>query len=97
MKYYFTLISNDYRVDKNKLEAAAKKATRKASYRIISEKEILPFKKEFRDKIKKLNEKFPRCKPLEISSDRYHISNTKSYIWIEGVCCLDFYLAKNEI
>lgn len=97
MKYYFTLISNDYRIDKNKLETAAKDATREASYRLISQEELPNFKKEFIRKIKDLNTKHPRCKPLEPYNFQYHIDNEKSAICVGEICDLLFYEAKNEL
>lgn len=97
MKYYFTLISNDYRVDKNKLETAAKEATREASHRLVSEKELPDFKKEFFQKINDLNTKYPRCKPLNPYHFKYHFDNEKSAICVDDVCDLLFYEAKNEL
>lgn len=97
MKYYFTLISNDYRADKNKLETAAKEATREASHRLVSEKELPDFKKEFIQKIKDLNTKFPRCKPLDVYLDKFRYFKNSESIWITDVCRLDFYEAKNEL
>jgi len=94
MKQYFTLISNDYKVDKNKLETAAKKATNEASHRIIPGSELKAFKQTFRDRIKELNKAFPRCKPLEVSTMNAHVSKADSIIWVENVCDLEFYLVK---
>lgn len=96
MKYYFTLISGDYRSDKNQLETAAKKATREASHRLVAESDLKGFKNEFMCKIKELNGKYPRCRPLEPHNFTYHI-DSKGCISIDGVCDLDFYEAKNEI
>lgn len=97
MKYYFTLISNDYRADKNRLETAAKEATREASHRLVPETELNVFRKEFRQKIDELNKKHPRCRPLEYYKFDYHINRGKSAIVINGVCELLFYQAKNEL
>lgn len=95
MKYYFTLIGDDYRTDKNKLEAAAKEAFRDASHCIISENEIEFFKKELIERIHELNAKFSRCKPLNPYVFKYHI-DAKTAIFIDGICSLSFYEAKNE-
>lgn len=98
MKYYFTLIIQDYRAEKNKLETAAKEATREASQRIISENELKDFKKDFIQKIKDLNEKHPRCKPLNFWEEKYqHFNKNDMSILIDGVCSLTFYPAKNEL
>lgn len=97
MKYYFTLISNDHRLEKNKLEEAAKEATREASQRLISESELMLFKHSFLNKIKDLNTKFPRCRPLHAYEFNYYYNESGSAIIVGDVCNLDFYVVKDEI
>lgn len=97
MKYYFTLISNDYRAEKNKLETAAKEVTREASQRLVSETELKAFKKDFIQKIKDLNEKYPRCRPIDVYEDKYVNYKNNFGIWVGEVCYLSIYPAKNEL
>jgi hypothetical protein len=66
MALYFSRITSDYWVAKNKLAAAAKKVARDMDRRIIADEKLHQFKNEFKDRITELNAIHSRCKPLEL-------------------------------
>lgn len=66
MATYFSCITADYWVAKNKLAAAAKKVARKMERQIIPGDQVEGYKSAFRKQIEDLNKTFSRCKPLKL-------------------------------
>jgi len=94
MKQYFSKITADHWVAKNRLEAAAHKVAREMERRIIPEDKIAEFKNEFRDKIKSINIANPRCKPLEFNILNAYDDRGDIDIYIPSVFNFSCYLVK---
>jgi hypothetical protein len=83
---YFSRITSDHWCSKNNLEKAAHKLAKEMDRRLVIKEQVPAFKKEFKDKIEKLNLEYHRCKPL-----RFYTESGQSYqegdMWIycEGV------------
>jgi hypothetical protein len=95
MKIYFSRITADHWVGKNNLEKAAHKLAKEMDRKLISEKGVAGFKKEFNEKVNALNQEFNRCKPLDFSIDKSYIGNDVS-IWCNGVFHMELILAKDD-
>jgi hypothetical protein len=66
MKLYFSKVTTDHWVAKNKLEAAAKDLAHELDRQLIPEDKIPTFRAMIRQRLVKLNEEYSRCKPLVI-------------------------------
>lgn len=66
MKLYFSRITADHWVAKNKLEAAAKSLAYEMDRQLIPADKVPAFKAMIRQRLIKLNEEYSRCKPLVI-------------------------------
>jgi hypothetical protein len=102
MKQYFSRITDDYWTPKNQLEKAAKELARKMDRRLINEMELTDFRLEFEMQIKLLNQKFNRCKPLELtdSYDHHTIPNKKEddiTISVPGVFYMCLFITSHQI
>lgn len=64
MKLYFSRVTADHWVAKNKLEAAAKSLAYELDRQLIPADKIPAFKAEIRQRLGKINEEHSRCKPL---------------------------------
>lgn len=78
MKRYFTRITADHWVAKNKLAEEAKQLALKMERLIIHEDTLQSYRDAFIQSVKELNDKYPRCKPLKpiiwkIPYNRSHI------------------------
>jgi hypothetical protein len=84
MKLYFSRITADHWVAKNKLEAAAKKLAYEMDRQLVPENKIPVFKTDFQRKLSKLNEEHSRCKPLALDiwtpDDRNKFKDKAIYI-----------------
>jgi hypothetical protein len=76
MKYYFTNLTDDYWVEKNKAYTDAKVVARNRSRIILHESDLETFKKEFQADIDTVNSEYKRCKDLHLFT--YTVPNHKS-------------------
>jgi hypothetical protein len=95
MKQYFSRITADHWCAKNNLEKAAHKLAKEMDRRIVPDWQVKAYKEEFKTKIQKLNEEFPRCKPLRFSIGPSPSNNGDIVIWCDGVFNMSLFLAKD--
>lgn len=62
---------------------------------LVPDWKVKAFKEEFNSKIKKLQEEFPRCKPLRFSIEANHSGNGDITIWCDGVFSMSLFLVKS--
>lgn len=91
MNYYFSLISNTYMAEKNRLQTEAKDVAKQYDKRLISEEDLPEFKKEVLEHIDLTNKKHKRCVPLEFENHRGYVDNTVFVMHIPGVFTLTIY------
>jgi hypothetical protein len=96
MKIYFSRIIEDHWVAKNNLEKVAHKLAKEMDRRILCEREIPAFKKEFQEKICALDKEYKRCKPLKFSIESYDFHEGDICFFCDGVFYMDLFLAKND-
>jgi hypothetical protein len=94
MKQYFSRIVADHWCAKNESQKAAHKLALEMERRIVSADKVLDFKAEFIDKVSRINDLHPRCKPLHLSIQSDRIDKGDIVFWIDGVFHLDLILAK---
>lgn len=95
MKKYFSKITANHWIAKNRLEEAAHKVARDMERRIISGDKVTEFKKEFRDKIDTINSANPRCKPLELDIHSAYDDRGDIDIYIPSVFNFSLFLVKD--
>jgi hypothetical protein len=95
-KMYFTMISEDYRKDRNKLETEVKKLIRHISNRLVYE-ELLPvFIQAIKDEISRLCDQHRTSKRLSCY-EWTHLSNDDTKrISVDGVFQLTFHLVNES-
>lgn len=91
---YFTKITSDYYVAKNKLQAEAKQVAIVMERQIIDEDYILTYFYIFDEKIKALNLKYKRCNPLVLEKRECVHNEVDIRIEISGVFYMKLYLIK---
>lgn len=90
MKKYISNLGMQY-IPKNKAEAAAQEVAKQMSRRVINPEQIHEFKKEFQDKIKKVNQDHPRCKDIVVDIYVYDKRGGDIRYNISGVTSVDLY------
>jgi hypothetical protein len=91
MTHYFSLVSNDYYIAKNKLEADAHKMIRPYNKLLIKAEDLKNFKDELKTQIDLLNQKHSRCKPLEFHCEACYNEKQSCFIEIRGVFRITMY------
>jgi hypothetical protein len=94
MKIYFSRITADHWCAKNNLEKAAHKLAREMDRRILTQDQVPAYKKEFQEKINKLNQEYHRCKPLELDIHSAYDDRGDIDFYISSVFNLCLFLAK---
>lgn len=94
MKYYFTKITADYWIPKNRLQEEAQKIARDMECRIVREDCLDEFKLEFKTRIENANLSFHRCNPVELKFHPDYLNDGSICCGIEGVFRFEFYLIK---
>ena len=91
MQLYFSKVTQDHWVAKNRLEAEAKTIALYAERRLIPEEKLEAFKTEFQKRISRANLQSHRCKPLELDIRTFGIDNGDITIYIPGVFQMSLY------
>jgi hypothetical protein len=97
MAYFFTKITADHWTAKNKLQEEVKKLAREMDRRLLRNFEVATFIIRFRKKIKESNDKYPRCKPVEIEIEPFHSNKEETSIYVSEVFWMAIYKAKEVI
>lgn len=93
---YFSVITADHWMAKNNAHKQALIVAKEMSRRIIDESEISQFKKEFTEKINKVNSDNKRCADLELSIWKHGGKENDIHFTISGVFYLTLYQASNS-
>lgn len=96
-KLYVSRITADHWMAKNDLEKAAKKLAKEMERRLIPGDKLSAYKKEFRDKIEKLNKEFKRCKPLEFYFHTDYSPRIDHLAHCQGVFMIEIFQIKNYV
>jgi hypothetical protein len=99
MRYYFSKITADHWIAKNKLHEAALRVAKEMEWKLIPVGDMPKFEKEFKDKIDAINSQFSRCNPLvlDIYTDPIERRSKDICFNIYKVFSLSLYWAKDEI
>lgn len=93
---YVSRITADNWMAKNNLEKAAKKLAKEMERRLIPGEQLAAYKKEFKDKIEKLNQEFKRCKPLDFYIDVSYDNRSDIDINCSGVFMMEVFEVKQQ-
>jgi len=93
MKNYFSRITADHWCAKNKLEEAAHKVAKEMDRRLVPDWQVKAFKEEFKEKILKINNEHPRCKPVELLIDADRMDRGDINFYVSGVFQMSLFLA----
>jgi hypothetical protein len=93
MKNYFSRITADHWCAKNKLEKAAHKAAKEMDRRLVPDWQVKAYKEEFKEKILKINNEHPRCKPVELLISAGYTDRGDIDFYISGVFQMSLFLA----
>lgn len=96
MKQYFTKVTSDYWIPKNKLCEEAQNIARDLERRLVPEDDYEEFITDFWNKIQNANIFYHRCKPLKLEWQKGepYSSDGEIYCYISGVFHFSFYLVK---
>lgn len=94
MKYYFTKVTQDHWVPKNRLQEEAEKIARHMEGRVVREDNMDEFKLEFKTKIENANVYFHRCNPVELIFHPNYFNDGGICCGVDGVFRFEFYLIK---
>jgi hypothetical protein len=79
-EWFISRIASQEYVHRNSLEAAAWRELKRLERWIINAKDIADFKDYIKEIIDDLNENYPRCKPIELSSmDNSHYESIEKH------------------
>lgn len=98
MKRYFTRITADHWVAKNKLAEEAKQLALRMERLLLHEDTLQLYKDTFIQAVKDLNAKYPRCKPLDISI--WEVPNRRLKYWsysIPGIFSIEVVELQGEM
>ncbi len=98
MNLYFAKMTADYWCAKNKLQEEAKIAARAVDRMLVEESRLDEFIGNLFAAIEKLNQKHPRCNPLELQrfDGTVPINGTDKFFFIDGVFHIAIYQAKED-
>lgn len=93
---YVSRITADHWMAKNNLEKAAKKLAKEMERKLIPGDQLAAYKKEFKDKIEKLNQEFKRCKPLDFYINASYDNTRDIVINCSGVFMMEMFEVKQQ-